>query len=370
MNNWDKEEDWRCAIEGFREGIDRIDDQIIDLLAQRQKLAEEIGRLKKGRGLEVSDWGREEEVLRRLVLQSRNALPSGAIRGIFSQIISAARLVQQPLTVAYLGPEGTFSHQASTSLFGFSASFRPADSFEKIFGWVEKAVCEAGVVPLENSSEGSVGNILDLLYRHDLKIGAEIFLRIRHHLLTRADHISKITNICSHPMVLAQCRSWIKEHLPGVVTKEVESTAAAAKRANDEPYSAAIGSKLICQQHPSLHILAENIEDYPRNITRFVALSKSDSKPTGKDKTSFFISLKHEPGSLCRALDPLARKGLNMTRIESSPLKPRNWEYIFFIDIEGHVQDKKVKEALTDMKTQCSFLKSLGSYPAGGEPWD
>jgi chorismate mutase/prephenate dehydratase len=370
MSHHDKEEDWRQALEDLRIRIDGIDDHLVNLLAQRQKLAAEIGRLKTRQGIEVFDWGREEEVLRRLMAQSRNVLPSTAIRSIFSQIISVARLVQRPLSVAYLGPEGTFSHQACMSLFGPSESFCPASTFEDIFAWVEKRACDAGIVPLENSLEGSVRTIFDLLYQHDLKIGAEIFLRIRHHLLAQTERVSEITHLYSHPMALAQCRSWIKAHLPGVVIKEVESTAVAAQRAQEELSSAAIGNKLMCQKYPFLTVLAENIEDCPHNVTRFAVVNKLDSKPTGKDKTSFLFSLKHAPGSLCRALESLAQKQINMTRIESTPLKPRSWEYLFFVDIEGHMQDENVAEALKDMKTRCSFLKFLGSYPAGGDPWD
>jgi chorismate mutase/prephenate dehydratase len=370
MSLKDKEEDWRQALENLRIRIDGIDDHLLDLLAERQELAAEIGRLKMRRGVEVFDWGREEEVLRRLMSKNQTLLSSAAIRNIFSQVISAARLVQRPLSVAYLGPEGTFSQQAGMSLFGLSATFCPANTFEDIFAWVEKRSCDVGVVPLENSLEGSVRTIFDLLYRHDLKIGAEIFLRIRHHLLTRADHISSITHLYSHPMALAQCRSWIRTNLPHVVMKEVDSTAAAAQRAQEEPFSAAIGNKWIAQKYPSLSVLTESIEDYPHNVTRFAAVGKLDPEPTGKDKTSFIFSLNHEPGMLYRALEPLARRQINVTRIESTPLKPRSWEYLFFVDIEGHVLSENVGEALTEMKARCSFFKFLGSYPAGGDPWE
>jgi len=369
MSSDSKEGDWRIGLERFRDGIDRIDDQIVDLLVRRQEIAVEIGRIKISRGLDILDPAREEGILRRLEPSGGKVLAPESIRCIFSEVISAARSVQAPLTVAYLGPEGTFSHGAAMSLFGHSATLRSAESIEEVFKRVEKGVCNKGVVPVENSYEGSVGGTLDLLSRYDLKIQAETFVRIRHHLLSQVDSISEIKRLYSHPMAIAQCRPWLTEHLPGVDTIEVESTSLAAQLAAKEAGAAAVGGRPACR-HYLLKILAEDIEDNPRNVTRFLVMGKTDVRPTGKDKTSFLFSVKHEPGSLYRVMGPLNKNRLNMTRIESRPMKTRNWEYHFFVDIEGHVEEKRVKEAFGEMEAHCAFFKLLGSYPAGGDPWD
>jgi chorismate mutase/prephenate dehydratase len=274
--------------------------------------------------------------------------------------------------VAYLGPEATFSHQAAVSLFGDTASFHSAESIEDIFEWVATDRCQRGVVPIENSYEGAVNITLDLFYQHDLLINAEIFLRIRHHLLGKGDRIDDIKGLYSHPMPIAQCRSWIKAHLSGVPVITTGSTSLAVKKAVQEPDTAAIGSRFAGQTY-GLKILASNIEDHPNNMTRFLIIGKDRSAPTGKDKTSLLFLLQHKPGTLYQALGALAERRINMTRIESRPMKVKNWEYMFFVDIEGHEQNADVAEAIGAMENQCVLLKRLGSYPkgtypAGGEP--
>ncbi|MDP6178363.1 MAG: prephenate dehydratase [Desulfatiglandales bacterium] len=359
----------RSTLNGCRDEINRIDGEIISLIQRRLEVAVEIGRLKRGLGMDIMDPGREQEVLRRLSSKRQENLNPQAIRAIFSEIISAARSVQQVPIIAYLGPEGTFTHQAAISLYGRSASFRATESIEEVFEWVEKGMCQHGLVPIENSYEGSVNNTLDLLYKYDLKIGAEIFLRIRHYLLSRADHLEKVERLYSHPMALAQCLSWIKAHLAGIQIKEVASTALAAKMAAEEPEAASVGSRLSGLAY-DLNILGENIEDHPDNVTRFLVIGKTQSKPTGKDKTSLLFLLKHVPGALYRAVGALSERNINISRIESRPMKTRNWEYLFFVDLEGHEQDESLKEALRGMEGHCIFMKRLGSYPTGGSPWD
>lgn len=369
MKRDDKREgDWQ-TLEGYREEVDRIDEQILLLLSRRQELATSIGELKRVLGIDMFNPAREEEVLRRLASNRGKNLTPEAVRHIFSEIISAARSVQQPLTVAFLGPEATFSHQAAISVFGRSASFLPAETIEKVFDLVEKGICQRGVVPIENSYEGSIGSTMDLLYQYELKISAELFLRIRHHLLSREDSVDKIKRLYSHPMAIAQCHSWIKGHLPKVTVKETDSTSLASKLAADEPHAAAVGSQLSAL-HYGLKVLKEDIEDNPQNITRFLAIGKSSAGPTGRDKTSILLSLRHEPGALYKVLEPFARKNINMTRIESRPMKTRNWEYLFFVDIDGHEEDSNVREAVKEMEGRCAFVKRLGSFPAGGELWD
>lgn len=364
----DREGDWQ-VLDKFRVEIDRIDESIIPLLCRRQEVAASIGKLKGALGMDIFNPAREQEVLRRLSSVKMKGLPPEAVRHIFSEIISAARAVQGPFNVAFLGPEATFTHQAATSLFGRSTLFRAADTIEEVFGLVEKGACRQGVVPIENSYEGAVNSTLDLLYKFELKIGAEVFLRIRHHLLSRTEDVKKLSLVYSHPMAIAQCRSWIRNHLPGISVREVESTSLAAKMACEERNAAAIAGRLSGLLY-DLPIVRENIEDHPDNVTRFLVIGKTDSEPTGKDKTSILFSLSHTPGALYRVLKALAEKGINMTRIESRPMKRRNWEYLFFVDLEGHEQDENMHEAITEMEGLCDFVKRLGSYPTGGDPWD
>lgn len=365
----DNGSDWQIP-DVHRRNIDEIDGQILSLISRRQEIAVAIGKLKRDKGVEIIDHAREQEVLRHLASKSNRNLSTQAIRSIFSEIISAARSVQQVATVAYLGPEATFSHQAALNLYGTSAAYRAAETIEEVFGLVEKGVCHQGVVPIENSYEGSVNITLDLLYEYELKVGAEIFLRIRHHLLSKVEGVEKIKRLYSHPMPIAQCRSWIKTHLVGVPVTEVASTSLAARMAADKTDGAAIGSRLSGLTY-ELNILEENIEDHPDNVTRFLVIGKDQLPgPTGKDKTSLLFFLHHVPGALHKALEALAKRNVNMTRIVSRPMKTRNWEYLFFVDIEGHEQDSNVSDALKEMEEHCVFMKLIGSYPAGGEPWD
>ena len=363
-----KESDWQTLSE-FRDEIDSIDEQIVSLLSKRQQAGIEIGRIKRGLGVDVIDFAREQQILRRVTSFDQQDISPQSLRTIFSEIISAGRSIQQIPSVAYLGPEDSFSQRSAIALFGHSASFHAAGTIEEVFGLVEKGVCQQGVVPIENSYEGSVNRTLDLFYKYNLKIGAEIFLRIRHHCFSKAASIKEVKLVYAHPMSIGQCKDWLRTHLPEVPVKEVNSTSLAAKLAAQEPGTAALGGKLAANTY-GLNILAENIEDHPDIITRFLVIGKTDAEPTGKDKTSILFSLKHQPGALYRALEPLVQKGINMARIESRPLKTKNWEYLFFVDLEGHESNKNVSDAIQEMEGHCTFMKRLGSYPVGGEPWD
>lgn len=270
-------------------------------------------------------------------------------------------------SIAYLGPEGTFSHQAAVEHYGESASFRPADTIEDVFVLVEKGICSRGVFPVENSYEGSVNITFDLFYTCETFIEAEIFLRIRHHLLSMVQQMEDIRRVYSHPQALAQCREWLKINLPGISISETASTALAAKMAANDAGSAALGRRTAARIH-GLNILAEGVEDHPDNVTRFFAIGKSRPEPTGRDKTSLLLLLNHQPGSLHATLGVLADKGVNISLIESRPMKTRNWEYMFFLDIEGHETEGHIAKALDEMKDKCIFLKILGSYPRGVEP--
>lgn len=369
MERADNGEKMRQDLGECRDEINLIDDQITSLLLNRQDVAYKIGKIKGMLGLDILDPAREREVLERLSSKSDRNLTEEAIGHIFKEVFSASRSVQRPLTVAYLGPEATFCHQAALSFYGHSTSFRGADTIKGVFDLVEKGPCQQGLVPIENSYEGSVNITMDLLYEYDLKIVSETFLRIRHHLLSRSDGIEGIDRLFSHPMAIAQCRSWIKEHLPQIPVKETGSTSVAAKKAADDPRAAAVGSRMSGITY-GLNVVEENIEDNPNNVTRFLSIGKADTIPSGKDKTSILFFVNHQPGALYKALKPLARRGLNMSRIESRPMKTRNWEYLFFVDLEGHEQDDNVRKAIREIEDCCSFMKRLGSYPGGGDPWD
>ena len=363
--NWRRKPD---SLSGLREEIDRVDEEILSLLTRRQAAAHAIGRMKAEQGMDVFDPVREKEVLQKLISLSDGNLSGEHTRNIFREIISASRSVQQPLNVAFLGPAGTFTHEAALSLFGHSTSFQPAESIEGVFSMVEKDLCRQGIVPIENSCEGSVHTTMDLFSRYDLKVCGEVFLRIRHHLLSLEQSREEIKTVYSHPMAIAQCRSWIMANLPGVHVKEVESTSAAALRASREKGAAAIGSGLSARVY-HLDRVVGNIEDNPDNVTRFLCIAKTDAPPTGRDKTSVLFHLNHKPGALHRALGALAEKGINVSRIESRPAKMKKWEYLFFIDLEGHYLDERLSKAIPELEKQCVFVKRLGSYPAGDGLW-
>jgi chorismate mutase / prephenate dehydratase len=270
-------------------------------------------------------------------------------------------------SVAYLGPEATFTHQAATMLFGGNTVLKDVETIEDVFLAVMNGGCEQGVVPIENSDEGTVNITQDLLYKYDVNICAEYYLRIRQNLMSTEKGINEIRKVYSHQQAIAQCRSWLRKNMPGAVLTETSSTAHAARMVKNEPYSAAIGSSFAAERY-GLNIISEGIEDNKNNVTRFFVIGKSGPAPTEDDKTSIIFFLKDRPGTLYKCLSGLAEMAVNMTRIESRPAKTERWEYLFFVDIEGHRDDKKVDDALREMKKQCVFLKILGSYPRGYMP--
>ncbi len=368
----ESEADWQAQLEEYRKEIDRIDQKIFELIIKRQRIALKIGEIKRRFGIDIIDPAREKEKLKEFAKKADESLISySSLRSIFNEIISASRSVQLPIRVGFLGPEGTFSHQAAIALFGNSSVFVPLESIEEVFSEVEKGSCHQGVVPIENSYEGSVKTTLDMLYKYDLRINGEVLIRIRHSLLSKEEDIRKIRKIYSHPMAISQCKLWIKTNLGNVSIYETQSTAEAAKIVLNEPESAAIGNRLLAEIY-GLRILKHGIEDSPDNITRFLAIGKPGRQiePTGKDKTSILFFLKDRPGALFRALEALAKKKINMTRIESRPMKTRKWEYLFYVDLEGHEKDPVVNSALKEMEESCVMLKRLGSYPSADRPWE
>jgi chorismate mutase/prephenate dehydratase len=349
-------------LEEFRSRINALDEQILKLLNQRAEAALQIGELKRRQGLPYFVPEREAEIARRLLSLNPGPFPAEGIKAVWREILSASLALEHPLSVVYLGPPATFSHQAAVLRFGASATLVPRRSIAEVFDEVERGGAEFGVVPVENSTEGSVNVTLDRLIDSELLIAGELSLEISHHLLSRAGHLGAIRTVCSHLQALAQCRQWLAANLPEAVLEEVSSTSAAAERAAGNPAVGAVAGELAARLY-DLPVLRHRIEDNPLNSTRFLVLGRRALPPTGKDKTSILCSLKHEVGALSTFLEPFARHGLNLTKIESRPTKRRPWEYVFFVDFEGHVDTPPVQAALSEVRERCLFLKLLGSYP-------
>ena len=275
---------------------------------------------------------------------------------------------ESTMGVAFLGPEAGYTHQAALDAFGRRPSFHSANTVEEVFELVNKGTCDYGVVPVENAFEGSIGSTLDSLRKYDLKICGERLLRIRHHLLIKDDGMESIKHLCAHPMAAAQCRAWITNHLTGITLVDADGSSTAARMAVENPEAAALGSRLTADTY-GLKVVETGIEDQPTNVTRFITIGRTDMPPTGEDKTSLLFSVRHQPGALFEVLRYLARKKINMTRIESRPIRSRSWEYLFFVDLEGHEQDRDIQWALKKMEEICETFKRLGSYPVAKSPW-
>jgi len=349
-------------LDGWRSRINDLDEQILKLLNQRAEAALRVGELKRRQDLPYFVPEREAEIVRRLLSLNPGPFPAEGIKAVWREVLSASLALEHPLPIAYLGPSATFTHQAALLRFGSAASLVPARSIAEVFEEIERGRAEFGVVPVENSTEGSVNVTLDRLIDSELVITGELLLEIAHHLLSRAQDVAEIRTVCSHPQALAQCRQWLTSNLPEVTLEEVSSTSAAVERAGSDPTVAAVASDLAARLY-ALPVLSRRIEDNPFNTTRFLVLGRRAMPPTGKDKTSILCSLKHEVGALAAFLDPFARHGLNLTKIESRPTKRRPWEYVFFVDFEGHLDTPPVQAALSELRERCLFLKLLGSYP-------
>lgn len=345
-----------------RKRIDEIDKEILKLISERGKEAKTIGRIKKKKGAAIHVPSREQLIYDRLTKLNKGPYKAEAIYSIFREIISATRALEAPTRISYLGPEATFTHMAAVRQFGSSAKQIPETGIESIFAEVENGHSDYGVVPIENSTEGVVSHTLDMFVDSNLNVCAEIVLKIYHHLLSRETSLGKIKKVYSHPHALAQCRQWLMAHLPNVTLKEVESTAQAARKAASEPKSAAIASELASNQY-GITILKKQIQDQIQNYTRFLVIGNESPHKTGNDKTSILFISKDEVGVLHKILDPLAKARINLSKIESRPLKKRVWEYMFFVDLDGHISDKKISRALERVKKKCSLFKILGSYP-------
>jgi chorismate mutase/prephenate dehydratase len=347
----------------WRSRINNLDNQILHLLNQRAEAALQIGDLKRRQGLPSYVPEREAEILRRLTEGNAGPLSGTAVEGIWREILAGCRDLEHPVTIAYLGPQGTFTHQAALNRFGSAAHFQPARNIVDIFDEVERGRTDHGVVPVENSTEGAVNVTLDRLIDSDVVICGELYLDVAQHLLSRAKDLGEIKRVLSHPQGLAQCREWLTQHLPEVATETTTSTAAAAELAAADRTVAAIASDLAGRLY-GVPILRDRIEDTRHNATRFLVIGRRPTGPSGRDKTSILFAMRNEPGSLYRILEPFARTGLNLTKIESRPAKQRPWEYVMFVDFEGHRDTALVAGVVKEIGERTLFLKILGSYPA------
>ena len=353
-------------LDDLRQRIDAIDSQLIALLSQRADLVHEVGVLKKKEGLQIYAPEREEALLRKLVEMNQGRLPEHSIRAIYREIMSAALALEDDLKIAYLGPEGTWTHQAAIKKFGHSVSYSSNASFAEVFDLVARRRADYGVVPIENSTEGAVSHTLDLFVNSPLRICAQILLRIENSLLAAIPR-DAIRTLYSHPQVFGQCKDWILRNFPEADLVEVSSTTKAAHLARQKAAegAAALGGKLAAEL-AGLEVLEEAVQDRATNTTRFLVIGEKTCPPTGKDRTSVLFAVHDRPGSLVAALQAFDSFHINMSKIESRPSKQRDWEYIFYVDLAGHCEDPQIQNALQKLEEHCSLVKILGSYPDTG----
>jgi chorismate mutase/prephenate dehydratase len=346
----------------LRDGIDAIDGEVLRLLSERAKLAQRVGEIKHGN---IYRPEREAQVLRRIAATNPGPLPATAVNTIFREVMSACLALEQPLKIAYFGPAGTFTESAAKKHFGSAPTFTPFLTIDDVFRAVESGQADYGVVPIENSTEGSVGRTLDQMLTSPLMICGEVNLRIHQNLMTRAASLADVNKLYSHAQSLAQCHEWLSRNQPNLARVPVASNAEAARMAAQDPEACAIAGEAAARLY-ELNIHAANIEDDPNNTTRFVVLAGHDAGPSGRDKTSFVCSAQNKPGAVHDLLTPLKKHAVSMSRFESRPARGfgnSRWEYVFFVDVEGHRSEAKVSAALDDLRGCVGFLKELGSYP-------
>ncbi|MFV0438185.1 MAG: prephenate dehydratase [Desulfopila sp.] len=351
-------------IQQIRSRIDEIDNTILQLLQERLGHAVDIGKLKDESDRAKWDPLRERQIYERLLNQNSGVFSDDALKSIFHEIITTCRLSQRKTEVAYLGPEATFTHLAGVKHFGQSASYKPLDTIIDVFDEVDKERTTYGVVPVENSIEGAVSSTLDSFMKYRVQICGEIQLEICHNLVCRSGNIADIQTVASHSQALAQCRDWLRKNLPSVPTLQVFSTGAAAQMAANNPNIGAIASSLAIKTH-QLQVVVKGIEDYRGNTTRFLVIGKQSPAPSGNDKTSLLIGLglMDRPGSLNEILSILSDANINLTKIESRPVKGKQWKYLFFLDMLGHITDEHIQRGCEEIRSRCSYYEWLGSYP-------
>ncbi len=350
-------------LDDIRKHIDDLDGQLLDLLSVRAELVHQVGEVKKRDGLQIYAPEREEALLRRLIERNRGRLPEKSIRAIYREIMSAALALEDDLKIAYLGPEGTWTHQAAIKKFGHSVEYTSQPNFAEVFDQVSRRQADYGVVPIENSTEGAVSHTLDLFVDSPLQICAQILLRIENGLMAAIPR-DQVKTLYSHPQVFGQCRNWILRNFPEADLVEVSSTTRAAQLARDNAAqgAAALGGALAAELN-GLAMLESSIQDRATNTTRFLVIGEKTCPPTGKDRTSILFAIHDRPGSLVRALQAFDQFQINMSKIESRPSKRKDWEYVFYVDLAGHCDDPELKNAIEELEKHCSMVKLLGSYP-------
>lgn len=350
------------TLSNLRKKIDELDRRLVSVLNERANLTLQIGRLKKKSNSNVFVPEREWSVYKNIINANKGPVDSEALKSIFREVMSASLALEKPLKIAYLGPEASFTHQACIRKFGSQVEYVPISSITEIFNEVEIGRADYGVVPIENSIEGAVNHTLDMFVDSELLVCSEILLEISHNLLSNSG-LKDIKKVYSNPQVFGQCRIWLEANLPRSELLEVSSTTRASQIAAKEKNAAAIASFLASKRY-NLKVVARSIEDSAHNVTRFLVIGKTIARRTGSDKTSIMFSIKDKPGALYAMLYPFKRYGINLTKIESRPSKKKAWAYYFFIDLEGHVNDIRVRKALGLLEKECLNLKVLGSYPA------
>jgi chorismate mutase/prephenate dehydratase len=353
-------------INVIRDKIDSIDDNILDLLKQRINCAKEIGKLKDGTKRAKWDPFRERQIYERLLKDNQELFPPNALRSIFHEIITTCRLSQKNIEVAYLGPEATFTHLAGVQYFGHSANYKALESIDEVFAEVEKDRTTYGIVPVENSIEGAVFSTLDSFMKYKVQICGEVRLEISHNLVCKSGNIEDIQTVASHAQPLAQCREWLRKNMPSVPTLPVFSTGAAAQMAANNPNIGAIASSLAIKTY-ELQVVVKGIEDYRGNTTRFLVIGKKSPEFSGQDRTSLLIGTMDRPGALNEILTVLSEEQINLAKIESRPIKGKHWQYVFFLDMMGHIEEERIKMGCERIRTMCSYFEWLGSYPRGDE---
>ncbi len=349
-------------LKPLREQIDAIDTQILDLLSRRARIAQEVGHVKAETNAPVFRPEREAQVLRSVADRNPGPLGSGDVQIIFREIMSACRALEKRVSVAYLGPAGTYTELAAYRHFGHSVEGIPCASIDEVFRATEAGTAEFGVVPVENSTEGAINRTLDLLLQTSLLISGEVSIPVRHNLMTKSGSLEGVTRICSHYQTLAQCQGWLNLNFPNMERQPVASNGEAARIASEDPTVAAIAGEVAGERY-GLHVVKAHIQDDPHNRTRFAVVGRLQTGPSGKDQTSLVLAVPNKAGAVYNLLAPLAKHGVSMTRFESRPARMGTWEYYFYVDVEGHAQDDKVAKALGELKENAAFFKVLGSYP-------
>ena len=350
-------------LKKIRQKIDKLDLEILKLLNERARLILGIGKIKTKKGKPVFSPDREKQVYQRLKAANKGPLQGETLEAVYREIMSGSLSLQNPPRIAYLGPEATFTHIAALKKFGKSLDYLECDSIADVFTEVERGRADYGVVPIENSTEGAVNHTLDMFIDSDLKICSEVYLPIKHNLLSKSKKMSSVKRVYSHQQVLAQCRMWLEKNLPAAKLVPVASTTMAACDYTARGSNAAIASDLAAEEY-NLNILARSIEDSAHNITRFLIIGKHEAEPTKHNKTSIVFSMKDRAGALHDVLTPFKGNGINLTKIESRPSKKKAWMYYFYVDMGGHISDKRVKQSLKQLQKHCNYYKFLGSYPA------